>query len=78
MLLFFVSMVFIWAISIFMISKKERAGLVVGLVAAVVAAIYALIIGHQSLLIGALLFGTLYSVGLYQFTEWERRSHDDS
>lgn len=74
MLLFFVSMVFIWAISIFMISKKERAGLVLGLVAAVVAAIYAIIIGHQSLLIGSLLFGALYSVGLYQFTEWEKRS----
>ena len=78
MLLFFVSMVFIWVISIFMISKKERAGLVLGLVAAVVAAIYAIIIRHQSLLIGSLLFGTLYSVGLYQFTEWENRSHDDS
>ena len=78
MLLFFVSMIFVWAVSIFMISKKERSGLVMGLSMAVVASIYALIIGHQSLLIGALLFGTLYSVGLYQFTEWEKRSHHDS
>ena len=78
MILFFVSMIFVWVVSIFMISKKERAGLVMGLAMAVVAAIYAIIIGHQSLLIGSLLFGTLYSVGLYQFTEWEKRSHDDS
>lgn len=74
MILFFVSMIFVWVVSIFMISKKERAGLVMGLAMAVVAAIYAIIIGHQSLLIGSLLFGTLYSVGLYQFTEWEKRS----
>ena len=78
MILFFVSMIFVWVVSIFMISKRERAGLVMGLSMAVVASIYAIIIGHQSLLIGALLFGTLYSVGLYQFTEWEKRSHDDS
>lgn len=78
MILFFVSMIFVWVVSIFMISKKERAGLVMGLAMAVVAAIYAIIIGHQSLLIGSLLFGTLYSVGLYQFTEWEKRSHNDS